>query len=99
MQELLNVKAAGTYSDHSALKGKVLKQIWNKLWRNLLLSAFFFFIGAKALSGHAPTTLLHTVLSRAFILQLLTFAVLGPFLHHLATLLEVFLVSLCQMDS
>jgi hypothetical protein len=23
MQELLNVKAAGTYSDHSALKGRI----------------------------------------------------------------------------
>jgi hypothetical protein len=30
MQELLNVKAAGTYSDHSALKGVIIGWLSNK---------------------------------------------------------------------
>jgi hypothetical protein len=37
MQELLNVKAAGTYSDHSALKGLVI-QAW--LWFSNVSSKF-----------------------------------------------------------
>jgi hypothetical protein len=35
MQELLNVKAAGTYRDHSALKGKLKQSSWQYTWLHI----------------------------------------------------------------